>query len=66
MHGWFSQKQAKNILNTNEKNPYKVYLNDKNKEVIVTCVTESMEKNYCNNFNDMEYVGVVVKYLRKL
>jgi len=66
-HGWFSSQQAKNVLriknsDNKKKCPYKIYLNKDNEEVRVTSI--SLTKDHGCNFSDIEYCGIVTKYLR--
>ena len=66
-HGWFSLKQAKlmkNAIHINKKygGPYKIYLNQKGEEVMVTTISDT--KDHGCAFSDMTYVGIVTEYLR--
>lgn len=66
-HGWFSLKQAKlmkNAIHINKKygGPYKIYLNQKGEEVMVTTISDT--KDHGCVFSDMTYVGIVTEYLR--
>jgi len=70
MYGWFSKKQMKisqkfKCTNTNIKNvpKYNIYLTNDNREVTVTMVSKSCNKNDFN-FDDIEYKGEVIKWLR--
>tara|TARA_B100001540_G_C15448347_1_gene479949 strand:- start:180 stop:416 length:237 start_codon:yes stop_codon:yes gene_type:complete len=69
LHGWFSQTQKKYIsqvtpLQSTEKTPISnIYLNIDGKEVEVTEVKHS--KDICV-FEDAEYVGICIKWVRSI
>ena len=66
-HGWISLEQAKIMkkgihINKSYGGPYKIYLNQKGEEVMVTTVSNT--KDHGCRFSDMTYVGIVTEYLR--
>tara|TARA_A200000113_G_scaffold98738_2_gene88551 strand:- start:3436 stop:3651 length:216 start_codon:yes stop_codon:yes gene_type:complete len=64
-YGWISQEQAM-IMNKNKhkkhNSPYKIYLNKKNEEVIVTTVSDT--KDHGCQFSDILFVDMVTEYVR--
>ena len=66
-YGWISVQQAnvmKRSIKINKKygSPYKIYLNEKGEEVVVTAVSDT-EDHGCS-FSDMTFVGMVTQYVR--
>ena len=64
-HGWFSQKQldAKGeIITQNKSKGLYIYLNENEEEIAVTSVTRSARPTM--RFDDIEYKGVMVKWVR--
>lgn len=64
-YGWISLQQAM-IMNKKKhkkhNTPYKVYLNKKGEEVIVTTVSET--KDHGCQFSDITFVDMVTEYVR--
>ena len=66
-YGWISHEQANVMkrgkhINKQYGGPYKIYLNEKDEEVIVTTVSDT--KDHGCQFSDMTFVGMVTEYLR--
>ena len=66
-YGWISLQQAivlKRSIHINKKcgSPYKIYLNKKGEEVIVTTVSDT--KDHGCQYSDMTFVDMVTEYVR--
>ena len=66
-YGWISHEQAMVIKRSKHINkrfggPYKIYLNEKDEEVMVTTVSDT--KDHGCQFSDMTFVGMVTEYVR--
>ena len=60
-HGWFSQKQLDSMNNLGKTASY-IYLNENGEEIEVTSVSCSARPSM--RFDDIEYKGVMVKWVR--
>ena len=66
-YGWISHEQAcvmkKSVhINKTFGGAYKIYLNEKGEEVMVTAVSDT--KDHGCQFSDMTFVGMVTEYVR--
>ena len=66
-YGWISHEQAmamkrRKHINKSFGGPYKIFLNEKGEEVMVTAVSDT-EDHGCQ-FSDITFVGMVTEYLR--
>tara|TARA_B100001142_G_scaffold321857_1_gene369199 strand:- start:913 stop:1149 length:237 start_codon:yes stop_codon:yes gene_type:complete len=66
-YGWMSREQGiamERSIHINKKfgGAYKIYLNEKGEEVMVTAISDT-EDHGCN-FSDMTFVGMVKEHVR--
>ena len=71
MHAWFSTIQKNNILDPIRLQHCKyhrlhtnIYLTENGKEIEVTEITYSKDKEHPRRFQDSRYMGKVVKWIR--
>ncbi len=63
IHGWYSEKQKKQIQRCNDTKKYLYYKDMEDNIVEVTVVSSTMEHN-CK-FDDMIYVGKLKKFYKR-
>lgn len=68
VHGFYSEKQLKELINNNNKNKKEPYIFWEKLDGTVVQVTEvtSDYNNYHNNFKDVVYLGQLKKWSHNL